>query len=217
MFDRSSSGISPFQGLRLAAAVQELQSGGDGLIGIGWEAPGVDTPDISGSGGADTTASAGKYISDNAFLEVQQGVTSGSAKATLEVELTPSLSAETQIGQEGVPAPASTGLTTIEGQGQEGREAVGRGGRRSSLRRRRDPRRTRRGLGSFSPLFGLGHPALAQVRRLVLGHHSQPRGLTPTSPAPPLPTNGLHSTGAGRWCSHCRPPDGHDAHPDVTA
>ena len=101
MFDRSSSGISPFQGLRLAAAIQELQSGGDGLIGIGREALGVDTFDISGSGGADTTASAGKYISDNVFLEFQQGVTPGSAKATIEVELTPSLSAETQIGQEG--------------------------------------------------------------------------------------------------------------------
>jgi translocation and assembly module TamB len=101
MFDRSSSGISPFQGLRLAAAIRELQSGGEGLIGIGREALGIDTFDISGSGGADTTASAGKYISDNVFLEVQQGVTSSSAKAKLEIELTPSLSAETQIGQQG--------------------------------------------------------------------------------------------------------------------
>ena len=83
------------------AAIRELQSGGDGLIGIGREALGVDTFDTSGSGGADTTTSAGRYISDNVFLEVQQGVTSGSAKATLEVELTPSLSAETQIGQQG--------------------------------------------------------------------------------------------------------------------
>jgi autotransporter translocation and assembly factor TamB len=65
VFDRSSSGISPFQGLRLAPAIQELQSGGDGLIGMGREALGVDTFDISGSGGADTRASAGKYISDN--------------------------------------------------------------------------------------------------------------------------------------------------------
>jgi len=101
MFDRSSSGISPFQGLRLAAAIRELQSGGDGLIGIGREALGVDTFDISGSGGADTTVGAGKYISDNVFLEVQQGVTPGSAKAKLEIELTPSIAAETQIGQQG--------------------------------------------------------------------------------------------------------------------
>jgi translocation and assembly module TamB len=85
MFDRSSSGISPFQGLRLAAAIQGLQSGGDGLIDIGRETLGVDT-----------TASAGKYISDDVFLEVQPGLTSGSAKAKLEIELTPSLSAETQ-------------------------------------------------------------------------------------------------------------------------
>ncbi|MGH8587205.1 MAG: translocation/assembly module TamB domain-containing protein [Gammaproteobacteria bacterium] len=77
------------------------------MIGIGREAL-----------GADTTVGAGKYISDNVFLEVQQGVTSGSAKAKIEVELTPSLSAEIQIGQQ-VPAPDSTGVTTIEGQGQQ--------------------------------------------------------------------------------------------------
>jgi hypothetical protein len=70
----------------------------------------------------DTTANAGKYISDNVFLEVQQGVTSGSAKAKLEIELTPSLSAATRIGQQGQTDPASTGLTTIEGYGQQGRE-----------------------------------------------------------------------------------------------
>jgi translocation and assembly module TamB len=101
VLDRSSSGISPFQGRRLAPAIQELQSGGDGLIGMGREALGVDTFDISGSGGADTTVGAGKYISDNDFLEVEQGVTSGSAKAKVEIELTPSLSAETEIGQQG--------------------------------------------------------------------------------------------------------------------
>ena len=46
-------------------------------------------------------ASAGKYNSDNVFLEVQQGVTSGSAKAKIEIESTPGISAETQIGQQG--------------------------------------------------------------------------------------------------------------------
>jgi len=93
--------ISPFQGLRLAAAIQELQSGGDGLIGIGREALCVDTFDISGSGGADTTASAGKYISDNAFLEVQQGVTSGSAKAKLEIRADTEPLGRDQIRQQG--------------------------------------------------------------------------------------------------------------------
>jgi len=101
MFNRSSSGISPLQGLRLAAAIQEFQSGGDGLIGIGREALGVDTFDVSGSGGADTTASAGKYISDKVYLEVQQGVTPDSGKAKFEIELTPSISAQTQVGQQG--------------------------------------------------------------------------------------------------------------------
>ncbi|MGH8581187.1 MAG: translocation/assembly module TamB domain-containing protein [Gammaproteobacteria bacterium] len=101
MFNRSSSEISPIQGLRLAAAVQQLQSGGDGLIGIGREALPVDTFDVAGGGEAGTTASAGKYISDNVFLEVQQGITPGSGKAKLEIELTPSISAQTQIGQQG--------------------------------------------------------------------------------------------------------------------
>lgn len=101
MFNRSSSEISPIQGLRLATAVQELQSGGDGLFGIGREALGVDSFDVSGGGGPTTTTSAGKYLSDKVFLEVPQGITPGSGKAKLGIELTPRISAETQIGQQG--------------------------------------------------------------------------------------------------------------------
>lgn len=101
MFNRSSSEISPVQGLRLAAAIQQLQSGGEGLLGIGRNALGVDTLDVSGSGGADTTASAGKYISDDVFLQVQQGVTADSTKAKVTIELTPSISADATVGQTG--------------------------------------------------------------------------------------------------------------------
>ena len=101
MFNRSSSGISPFQGLRLAVAIQELRSGGDGLIGMAGRPWASTRWTFRAAAGADTTASAGKYNSDNVFLEVQQGVTSGSAKAKIEIELTPSISAEMQIGQQG--------------------------------------------------------------------------------------------------------------------
>ena len=51
--------------------------------------------------GPTTTTSAGKYLSDKVFLEVPQGITPGSGKAKLGIELTPRISAETQIGQQG--------------------------------------------------------------------------------------------------------------------
>ncbi|SNB52219.1 Autotransporter translocation and assembly factor TamB [Arboricoccus pini] len=107
MFNRSSADISPVQGLKLAAAIQQLQSGGDGLMGIGRDALGVDTFDVSGSGGSDTTASAGKYISDDVFLQVQQGATADSTKAKVTIELTPNLSADTTVGQTGTSAGLS--------------------------------------------------------------------------------------------------------------
>ena len=38
-----------------------------------------------------TTLSAGKYITDDIYLSLDQGLTPGSSKVTVEVELTPNL------------------------------------------------------------------------------------------------------------------------------
>jgi translocation and assembly module TamB len=59
---------------------------------------GVDTLDVAGGETAEeTTVSAGKYVSDNVFVEVEQGLAQGTGKARVQVELTPNLSVSTEV------------------------------------------------------------------------------------------------------------------------
>jgi translocation and assembly module TamB len=100
LFNRPAAQITPVQGLRVAAAVRQLQGGGDGFLGIARDTLGVDTLDVTGSSTQDAALSAGKYINDRVYLEVQQGITPESGKARVEVEITPNLSASTEVNEQ---------------------------------------------------------------------------------------------------------------------
>jgi translocation and assembly module TamB len=100
LFGRTKDRITPVQGLRLAAAVRELQgSGGLGDVVDGLRrAAGLDTLDLqSGATAAESSASVGKYVNDRVFLQLQRGVQPGTGKARVEVELTPNLSVGTDV------------------------------------------------------------------------------------------------------------------------
>lgn len=103
LFGTSVARVTPVQGLRLAAAAQELQGGGvvsDTLTTLR-RAAGLDTLDVqSGATTQESTARAGKYISDKVYLEVQRGVTEGSGKASVRVDLTPQLSVGTSVNEQ---------------------------------------------------------------------------------------------------------------------
>ena len=60
---------------------------------------GVDTLDVTGSSADDAAISAGKYLNDRVYLEVQRGVTPESGKAKVQIELTPNLSASTELNE----------------------------------------------------------------------------------------------------------------------
>lgn len=99
LFGRAVARITPVQGLRLAAAVRELQGGGgfDALTSLR-RAIGIDTLDVDGGAApGEASARAGKYLSDNVYLEVERGVAEGSGKARVQVELTPNLSVGTEV------------------------------------------------------------------------------------------------------------------------
>lgn len=100
LFNRDPSSISPLQAAQLAAAVSALE-GGRGLDVLGRlrDATGLDTIDVGEDASGATAARAGKYLSDNVYLEVQQGITPGSGKARVEVELTPNLKASTEVDE----------------------------------------------------------------------------------------------------------------------
>ncbi|MGD9509014.1 MAG: translocation/assembly module TamB domain-containing protein [Geminicoccaceae bacterium] len=107
LFGTSVARITPMQGLRLAAALDDLR--GDGFVSSAFtkvrRAIGLDTLDVqstettdeSGETSSDTTARAGKYVTDQVYIEGERSVTTGASKARVKVDLTPNLSVGTTV------------------------------------------------------------------------------------------------------------------------
>lgn len=104
LFGRDVSSITPVQGLQLAAALNTLRGGGGnspGLLDMVRSQLGVDTLDVGGDGpDGGTNVKAGKYLSDDVFLQVERGVTPGSGKATVEVEVLPNVTVQTEVTED---------------------------------------------------------------------------------------------------------------------
>jgi translocation and assembly module TamB len=66
------------------------------------DALGVDTIDFDTStaddGSVGASLSVGKYIAPGVFLKLQQGLSGASSRAVVEVEVTDSISVETDVG-----------------------------------------------------------------------------------------------------------------------
>ena len=102
LFGRSVGEMTPGQGLELAQAAASLASGGPGLLDRFRMATGLDRLDISStpgaSGTAETTATAGKYISDGVFVGVEQGTKQETTRSKVEVEVMPNVTVDTSLG-----------------------------------------------------------------------------------------------------------------------
>ncbi|WP_075291579.1 translocation/assembly module TamB domain-containing protein [Pararhizobium arenae] len=88
IFNRSLSNLSAFQIAQLASAVAELAGGGsNSLLGGLRNKLGVDDLDVStdSSGGAQVTA--GKYLNDRTYLELQSGSEAGGGKAIINLDV----------------------------------------------------------------------------------------------------------------------------------
>lgn len=102
LFGRESSRISPLQALTLARAVNNLRGGGSAfdLMGATRRLLRVDQIDIRTpeEEDEDTTVTVGKYVTDRVYVEYEQRVGAESGRASVEVDLTPSIRLETTIG-----------------------------------------------------------------------------------------------------------------------
>lgn len=98
LFGRDTSRISATQGLQIATALRELTglSSGPGVIDRLRSGIGLDTLDFSTEAG-ETGVRAGRYLSDEVYVEVQRGVEPGTGKATVEIELTPNLRVQSEV------------------------------------------------------------------------------------------------------------------------
>lgn len=104
LFGEDISTISPFQAIQLANTLRRLSGRGGGpnlnILGGIRDATGLDDLRIEGSG-ENARVGAGKYIADDVYLDVSKGAGEESGTARIEVELTPSVSVESKVGQTG--------------------------------------------------------------------------------------------------------------------
>ncbi len=99
LFGKSPGSITAAQGVQLAYAVRTLTSGGPGLMDRLRESTGLDRLDLGGGDpSTGPTVSGGKYIADGVFVGIEQGASANSTRATVEVEVLPTLTARSAVG-----------------------------------------------------------------------------------------------------------------------
>lgn len=105
LFGKATGELTPIEAVQLAAAVAELTGatgGGPGILDAARGALGLDVLRLgAGSGESAATVTAGKYLADDVFVGVEQGMQAGTGAATVEIEIFPNVSVQSRITQEG--------------------------------------------------------------------------------------------------------------------
>lgn len=110
LFKNNTKSISPIQALKLADVATMLASGGllnINALGRLQTGLGLDRLSLDGDNFNTATVKAGKYITDNIYLEVEQGLQGDSSTATVEIDLLPDIKAEVEFNQN---ADSSVGI-----------------------------------------------------------------------------------------------------------
>lgn len=106
LFGKTTGQLSALEAAQLAEAVASLTGaggGGQSVLDVARRTLGVDVFRVSG-GAEDTvgpTVTVGKYVADKVFVGVTQGTQPGTGFTTVEVEVTPNVSVESNVGQDG--------------------------------------------------------------------------------------------------------------------
>lgn len=103
LFGQKSDSISPMQALVLANTLRSLtqsQSSFDPFA-VGRSILGVDNITVSGDGDSSPTIGVGKHLTENVYLEIEQGTSSGGTKEKIEIQLTPSISVDAASQHDG--------------------------------------------------------------------------------------------------------------------
>lgn len=101
LFGRSVSTISPLQAIQLGQALNQM--GGEetlDLLGQTRQLLKIDQLEVkqTGEGIDETSIAAGKYLVDNLYLEIEKELGPKGPKASLDWEVTPNISIETEVG-----------------------------------------------------------------------------------------------------------------------
>lgn len=102
LFGRAAARISPIQALTMAQAVNSLRGGGSAFdfMGRARRLLRVDQIELRDSEEQEGQAAVrvGKYINDRVYLQLERGATESGGRAGIEVELTPTIRLESEIG-----------------------------------------------------------------------------------------------------------------------
>lgn len=102
LFGRSATRITPWQAITIAQAVNQLRGGGStfDVMGETRRFLGVDRIEVRSDNEDDqhTSVSVGKYVGERVYVELERGVGVEGARAVVEVELTPTIRLETEMG-----------------------------------------------------------------------------------------------------------------------
>ncbi|HET6620856.1 MAG TPA: translocation/assembly module TamB domain-containing protein [Dongiaceae bacterium] len=101
LFGKSAGALSPFELLQLAQATADLAgvNTGPGILDKIRKTTGLDRLSLEQSEGAGgPSLSAGRYVAKGVYVGVSQGANSGSSAATVEIEVTPNVKVESEVG-----------------------------------------------------------------------------------------------------------------------
>jgi len=108
LFNKEAGKLTALQAVQLANAAAELSGKGvsGGLADRLRTAAGLSTLDFdsgeSGKNGkSEPSVKVGKYIGDRIYLSIQQGKSLDSSKVGVKIDITPNISAESTINQQG--------------------------------------------------------------------------------------------------------------------
>jgi translocation and assembly module TamB len=103
LFGRSSGQLSAGEAVQLASALASLTgTSGPGILDFARAQLGVDVLEFTPGEDEDETGRlrAGRYLDDRTYIQLEQGMEAGSTGATVEYEVTPSITLESDVGND---------------------------------------------------------------------------------------------------------------------
>jgi translocation and assembly module TamB len=103
LFGKTPGALGPVESAQLAAAVAQLSfgGGGPGVIDRLRSFVGVDVLQVGGDADTGPTVEAGKYVTEDVFVGVEQGAGADSSQVKVEVDVTDNIKVESAAGVSG--------------------------------------------------------------------------------------------------------------------
>ncbi len=112
LFGQSAATLTPLQSVALARSIAELTgsplAGGSGVLSNIGRTLGFDRLDIGSGNTGETALMAGRYLTNNVYLRVQQGLTPEASKLSLEWRVMKHITIESDVSQD---AQGEAGVT----------------------------------------------------------------------------------------------------------